>query len=113
MTCVCEKIRTVTALTVVGSNVNMTISNSNNLSSVDVFKLVLCVDPNSVVTAGPLPFTATINGSTAQVYNQYHLPLYTNRIKKRKPYTVAYVNNGTDAWLEFLDTPCCPNFATP
>lgn len=60
----------------------------------------------------PLPFTITINGSTAQLYNKYHLPIYSNRLCPRKRYCGAYVNNGTDAWVVLFNTPDCPQFAS-
>lgn len=70
------------------------------------------VNPSTVVTGSPLPFTITINGSTAQLYNKYHLPIYSNRLCPRKRYCGAYVNNGTDAWVVLFNTPDCPQFAS-
>lgn len=55
----------VTSLTATENTVNMTVTNSTNVSSLDKFELVLCVNPSTVVTGSPLPFTITINGSTA------------------------------------------------
>lgn len=102
----------VTSLTATDSTVNMTVTNSTNISSLDKFELVLCVNPSTVVTGSPLPFTITINGSTAQLYNKYHLPIYSNRLCPRKRYCGAYVNNGTDAWVVLFNTPDCPQFAS-
>lgn len=102
----------VTSLTATDNTVNMTVTNSTNISSLDKFELVLCVNPSTVVTGSPLPFTITINGSTAQLYNKYHLPIYSNRLCPRKRYYGAYVNNGTDAWVVLFNTPDCPQFAS-
>lgn len=101
-----------TGLTASATAVNMTVTNSTNIASLDCFKLVLCECPNSIITGAPLPYTITINGSTAQLYNKYRLPVYTNRLKPRKVYRGAYVNNGTDAWVILFDTPCDPQYAT-
>lgn len=87
-------------------------TNDTNISSLDYFELVLCQSPNTVVTGEPLPFTLTINGSTAQLYNKYHLPVYSNRLCPRKRYEGAYVNDGTNAWVILWDTPARPQFAT-
>ena len=95
------------------TSVNMTVSNATNISSLDCFELLLCTNPNTVVFGAPLPYTITINGSTAQLYNKYHLPIYTNRLNPRKKYYGAYVNNGTDAWVELFNTPDCAIYATP
>lgn len=101
-----------TALTVGDNTVNMTVTNDTNVSSLDYFELVLCQNPNTIVTGAPLPFTLTINGSTAQLYNKYHLPIYSNRLCPRKRYKGAYVNDSTNAWVILWDTPDCPQFAT-
>lgn len=111
MTCNC--FHKTTALTASETAVNMTMTNPNNISSLDDFNFILCQNLSGVVTGAPLPLTVTINGSTAQVYNMYHLPIYSNRLQTRKPYYATYVNNGTDAWLEVHNTPTCKRFATP
>lgn len=112
MTCNCN-IHKTTALTNNTSTVNMTVTNSTNISSLECFDLILCQNPNTVVTGSPVPFTLTINGSTAQLYNKYHLPVYTNRLKPRKIYRGAYVNDGTNAWVQLFNTPDCPAYALP
>lgn len=114
MICDCNnKLHKVTSLTAGENAVNMTVTNSTNIASLDAFELVLCVNPETVVTGSPLPYTITINGSTAQLYNKYHLPVYTNRLCTRKVYKGWYVNNGTDAWVELRNTPDCRVYALP
>lgn len=113
MTCDCNYyLHKTTTLTVGDTAVNMTVTNDTNIASLDCFELILCQCPSNVVTGAPLPYTITINGSTAQLYNKYYLPIYTNRLKPRKKYRGAYVNNGTDAWVILFDTPCDPQYAT-
>lgn len=112
MTCDCNFHKT-TAIAVANNTLNLTVTNSTNISSLDCFELVLCQNPDSVVTGSPIPVTLTINGSTAQLYNKYHLPVYSNRLCPRKLYKGWYVNDGTNAWVELKNTPDCPVYAQP
>ena len=101
----------VTALTVDGDTVNMTVTNDTNVSSLDFFELVLCVNPNTVVTGDPLAYTVTINGEAVPLLNKYSLPINTNRLCTRKRYYGSYVNLGTTAWVILWNTPDCARFA--
>lgn len=113
MNCNCDRhFHKSTALTATATTVNITVTNATNISNLDCFELVLCQNPDTVVTGVPLPFTLTINGATAQLYNKYHLPIYSNRLCSRKRYKGAYVTDGTDAWVELFNTPCDPQYAT-
>lgn len=103
----------VTALTASDTAVNMTVTNSTNISSLDEFELILCVNPSTVVTGAPLPYTITINGEEVPVYNRFSLPLFTNRLKTRKPYHAAYVESGGSGYVIIFDTPRCARYALP
>ena len=59
-----------TALTATATAVNMTVSNPTNVSDLDCFRLLLCVNPNTVVTGEPLPYTITINGVAVNLLNK-------------------------------------------
>lgn len=100
----------VTALTEGTDSVNMTVTNDTNVSSLDYFELVLCVNPDNVVTGEPLPFNITINGTTIPVYNRYSLPVYSNRLRCRKKYIGAYVDE-TSPYVILWNTPTCSAFA--
>jgi hypothetical protein len=103
----------VTTLTAGTNSVEMTITNPNNISSLDDFELVLCTNPNNVVTGDPLPYTVTINGTAGvALRNKYNLPIYTNRLKTRKRYYGSYVNDGTTSWVILWNTPTCARYAT-
>ena len=109
-----DHIHKVTALNVVDDNVNMTVTNPNNISDLDLFTLILCVNPDTVVVGEPVPYTITVNGAEISLVNKYSLPIYTSRLKTRKPYTGRYVVPGTGApYVILLDTPDCPQFARP
>ena len=103
----------VTALTASDTAVEMTVTNSTNISNLDYFELVLCVCPSSVVTGEPLPYTININGTAVPLLNKYSLPINTNRLHTRKRYYGAYVEGATaaDTYVILWNTPDWPQFA--
>lgn len=103
----------VTSLTVGADAVNMTVTNSTNISSLDDFDLLLCVNPDLIVTGAPLPYTITINGTAVPLVNKYKLPIYTNRLQTRVPYCGAYVEEASGVYVILFDTPSCSRFAKP
>lgn len=111
--CPCnQNFHKVTSLTNNTTSVEMTVTNSTNISSLDPFELVLCVNPSSVVTGAPVPFTININGASVPVYNKYSLPVYTDRLRTRKCYYGSYVVNGSNSYVILWNTPCCAQYAT-
>ena len=113
MNCCNPYFHKVTNLTASDTAVNMTITNSTNISSLDYFELVLCLNPDTVVTGEPLPYTVTINGTAVPLNNKFGLPIYTNRLCKRKRYIGSYVSEGTTSYVILFNTPDCPQFARP
>lgn len=113
--CTCNSFQhRVTALTQGSASVEMTVTNNTNVSSLDYFELFLTVNPNSVVTGAPLPYTITINGTAAiPVLNKYALPIYSNRLKMRKRYYGRFVTSGSNSWVILVNTPCDVAYATP
>ena len=108
----------VTALEQVGGEtptaVNMTVTNDTNIGDLAYFELILTVNPNTVVTGNPLPYTITINGSTVNLVNRYSLPIYTNRLNMRKRYYGNYiVPDSGDPYVILLNTPATTQFARP
>ena len=101
----------VTSLTVDTDSVNMTVTNNTNVSSLDFFELVLCVNPNNVVTGDPLPYTLTINGDSVPLYNKYSLPIYSNRLCTRKRYYGSYVTVEGGSYVILWNTPNCARYA--
>ena len=103
----------VTALTAGADSVEMTITNPTNISNLDYFELVLCVNSDTVVTGEPLPFTININGTAVPLVNKYALPINTNRLQPRKRYFGAYVEGATaaDSYVILWNTPDCAQFA--
>ena len=113
MTCNCNpNFHKVTNLTATATSVDMTVTNSTNISSLDYFELVLCINPNSVVTGAPLPFRVSINGTEVPLLNKYSLPIYTDRLCIRKRYYGAYVVPTTgDPYVILWNTPNCAMYA--
>jgi len=104
MNCNCNPyIHKATSLTDAGL---LTVTNSTNISNLDPFVLVLCVNPNNVITGAPVDYTMTINGSTVNLLNRYALPITTDRLCPRRRYLGRYVvpNTGTP-YVILLDTP--------
>ena len=113
MNCICSpSFHKSTALTNSGTEVNITITNSTNISSLDCFELVLCDCPDNIVTGEPLPYTVTVNGTAVALLNKYSLPIFTNRLRLRKRYYGAYVVPTTGSpYVILWNTPDCAKYA--
>lgn len=113
MTCSCNpNFHKVTNLTLSDTAVTMTVTNSTNISSLDYFELVLCVNPNTVVTGEPLPYLVTINGTAVSLLNKYSLPIYSDRLHTRKRYYGSYVvPTSGSPYVILWNTPDCARFA--
>lgn len=94
------------------TGVLMTVTNPTNISNLDYFELVLCVNPSAVVTGEPVPYTIDVNGEAVALVNKYNLPIYTDRLKTRKRYYGAYVKPAEgEAYVILWNTPDCPAMA--
>lgn len=71
------------------------------------FDMVLCLNPNNVITGAPVNYTITINGTVATVLNRYGLPISTDHLMPRKVYRGRYIiPTSGDPYVIFLNTPC-------
>lgn len=93
------------------TSLNMTITNSGNISNLENIELVMCQNPDSLITGAPVPMTITINGTAVPLRNKYSLPIQSNRLTTRKRYFGAYVNDGQNAYVILWNTPNCPAYA--
>lgn len=92
--------------------VSMSVSNSTNIASLDYFELVLTINPNTVVTEGPVAFKVNVNGTDVTLLNRYSLPINTNRLNLRKRYYGSYVVPTTgDPYVILWNTPTNPIYA--
>lgn len=110
MTCMCNpNLHKATALTTAGL---LTVTNSGNIANLDPFILVLCINPNNIITTAPVNYTVTINGETADLLNRFAQPISTDRLIPRKAYHGYYIvpTTGTP-YIILQDTPCNPAYA--
>lgn len=85
----------------------LTVTNPDNIANLSPFSLVVCVNPNSVITGAPVNYTMTINGATADLLNRYGLPISTDRLSTRRVYHGRYIVPATGTpYVILLDTPC-------
>ena len=105
MTCNCNpNVHKVISMT---SDGVLTVTNPNNISNFDNFILIMCVNPNSVITGAPVNLSITVNGATYALKNRYGLPISSDRLMPRRRYFGNYiVPEGGPAYVILLDTPC-------
>lgn len=106
--CNCKnKTHKLETVTVTDTNVALNVTNSNNISSLDCFELVLgckCVD--DFVTDAPLPVQVIVNGTAVSLLNKYSLPVLSNRVPKRSQGAYVVPPSGTPYVILFT-TPYC------
>ena len=103
MTCLCN-LHKATNLTTGGL---LTVSNSNNIANLMPFDMVLCLNPNNIITGAPVNYTITINGTVASLLNRFGLPISTDHLAPRKVYRGRYIIPVSgDPYVILLNTPC-------
>lgn len=89
----------------------LTTTNSTNISSLDDYCFVFpcSQNPSSVVSGSPVQVYITVNGGNYQLFNKYHLPVYSNHLQRKKLYKAWFVtsNDGTTSWIELKEYPKC------
>ncbi len=110
MSCFCNpNLHRATALTTDGL---LTVTNPSNISNLDPFILILCVNPDTVITGAPVDYTITINGAPVALKNRLGLNISTDHLRSRKAYHGYYVVPPTgDPYVILLDTPCSLAYA--
>ena len=103
MTCNCNLHRA-TNLTSTGV---LTVTNSNNIANLMPFDLVLCLNPNNVITGAPVNYTITVNGVAVPLLNRVALPISTDHLMPRKRYHGYYIiPTSGDPHVILVNTPC-------
>lgn len=104
MTCNCEITHRGTNLTTAGV---LTVTNPNNIANFDDFNLILCLNPNNIITGAPVPYEITINGENVPVRDMWGYPIKTNRLCPRKLYRGKYVSGtGITTHITLVNV-CC------
>lgn len=85
----------------------LTVTNPTNIANLMPFDLVLCTNPDPIITGAPVNYTITINGATAELKNRFGLPISTDHLRTRRVYHGRYIvpTTGTP-YVILLDTPC-------
>ena len=90
-----------------GTNVILTVTNSNNISSLDCFNFSTCGKcVSDIVTGTPLPVQITVNNVAVTLLNKYSLPINSNRVPFRSRGAYVVPDTGTP-YVILFDTPCC------
>ena len=105
MMCNCNpNVHKVTNMTTAGL---LTVTNPNNIANLDLFILIMCVNPSNIITGAPVNLTMTINGATVDLLNKYGLPISSDRLAPRRRYIGRYIVPATGTpYVILLDTPC-------
>ena len=92
MNCNCGNFHRGTNLTAAGL---LTVTNATNVANFDDFGLVLCLNPNNIITGAPVEYTVTINGTAVPILDVWGFPIRTDRLCPRKMYRGKYIVNDT------------------
>lgn len=107
--CNCNnKIHCLETVTVTATNVVLNVTNSNNISSLECFDLIIgkCKSVSDFVTGSPLPVQITVNGTAVALLNKYSLPILSNRVPRRAKGAYVVPTTG-DPYVILFTTPCC------
>lgn len=106
--CNCNNNHRVVTVTVSDTNVVLTVTDPDNIGSLERFNLICKKPISSLVTGAPLPVQININGVVSNVKNSFGLPLMSNVV----PWGLTcgrYVVEGTGETATsyvILKTPC-------
>lgn len=89
MNCNCDKIHRATNLTTAGL---LTVTNPNNVAIFDEFDLVLCLNPDNIITGEPVAYTITVNGEAIPILDIWGYPIRTDKLCPRKRYRGRYIS---------------------
>ena len=92
MACNCPFKHTTTALSTAGL---LTVTNDTNVGNFECFKLVLTINPDSVITTAPVAYTITINGSVVPIWDRWGYAITTDRLCTRKCYIGRFIESAT------------------
>ena len=104
MTCNCGSFHRATNLTTAGL---LTVTNPNNVANFDEFNLILCLNPNNIITGAPVPYTVTVNGSAIPLRDIWGYPINTDRLCPRKVYRGRYITGTGITTHVTLVNVCC------
>lgn len=104
MACNCGNFHRATNLTTAGL---LTVTNPNNVATFDEFNLVLCLNPNNIITGAPVAYTVTVNGTAIPILDIWGYPIRTDRLLPRKVYRGRYIAGTGITTHITLTNVCC------
>lgn len=102
----CQNVHYVTSVTDNTSNLELTVTNSSDIGSLDPF--ILIMNKNVSVPTAPIPTTVNVNGVSVPLYNKYSIQIQSNRIPRRA--VGAYVSpqeETEEPYVILFTTPYC------
>lgn len=85
----------------------LTVTNPTNIANLMPFDLLLCTNPDSIITGAPVNYTITVNGVAVELKNRVGLPISTDHLRTRRVYHGRYIVPATGTpYVILLDTPC-------
>lgn len=106
----CRHFHKSTGMTVTDNTLVVSVSNSTNIASKDVFCFVLTQKPSLVITGSPIPVVFNVNGENIPVYNKYSIQLTSDALEKyyRRGLLKGYfVTNNNASYVIFNEIPKC------
>lgn len=99
----CVNLHKTTGLTNAGL---LTVTNPNNVGNFDPFCLLLTINPDSIITAAPVAYNATVNGLTVPLVDMWGYPIMTDRLRTRKIYRGRYIVANGDPHITLINVAC-------
>lgn len=100
----CQNVHVVTAITDNTTDIELTVSNSTDIGSLQNFILVR--NKAVSVPTAPVPVTINVNGTAVPLLNKYSIQIQSNRLPRRA--FGAYVVPATgDPFVILFSTPYC------
>ena len=88
----CSNVHKTTALSTAGL---LTVTNASNVGNFECFRLILTINPDSVITTAPVDYTISINGNDVPIWDKWGYPITTDRLHTRKCYVGRYIESDT------------------
>lgn len=107
--CNCNYNHRVVTVTNTGTTIELTLTDSTNIGSMEPFNIICRKPVSALVTGEPIPVVAVINGvATVPVKNAYGLPLMSNLVPLGKTCGKYIVDSSgtTPEPYVILKTPC-------
>ena len=100
--CNCNNNHRVVTVTNNTTSIDLTVTNSTNIGSMERFNLICYKPISALVTGSPIPVTISVNGVTANVKNAYGLPLMSNVVPLGKTCGTYVLDDSGEAPVSYV-----------